>query len=534
MKEFNCKCGERIRLSDAFTAQIIVCPACGAEIMPAVCEKLSDYLRFLDKKIKDAEETLRSDPEWLARMFEDAERSEAFKVLESVCSSTIEVPEYRWIGRTQYESVWTGILKRFFRMDGIYLRIADGDSPAPEKILERLVCEINRKECTVTYLALIDNIEQTITYRTFIDNNEETAEEISFGEFSLEYLDADALKDVLNFRNRSVFYPHTLTGFSRFQDHYFLVVVREKRHAGFGGFQVIAKGVGSSTISRRLTQLPLPVEKGLRTLVLYDWKQIWQEQDEKSAIEKRVGWRGFGVPAIITVTDDLLGWPVWLPSAEKIEMEDDMDDEDNANGEKPAWPIFSLDEKESKKLTETLVELHDALSSLESNKEAEFLRNAAGFLLKGFLSERLEQLLWHMIAIEAALGEQLSNESVTRVMQRRLGLILGETEASRKEVGKAFYNLYSIRSGLVHGDHLRKDVFEGHLAEARKLARAAVVWAIRGFSLLAKKGNVTPTLAPKRSDLLRLLDMTEEERLRLPAQVSWLPSSFPRVPDWTE
>jgi hypothetical protein len=150
------------------------------------------------------------------------------------------------------------------------------------------------------------------------------------------------------------------------------------------------------------------------------------------------------------------------------------------------------------------------------------------------LSERLEQLLWHMIAIEAALGEQLPNESVTGVLRRRLGFILGGTEASRKEISKSFRDLYDFRSGLVHGGHPRSEVFKGHLAEARKLARAAVVWAIRGFSLLAKKGNVTPTLAPKRSDLLRLLDMTEEERLRLPAQVSWLPSSFPRVPDWTE
>ena len=32
MKEFNCKCGERIRLSDDYAARIIVCPACGAEI----------------------------------------------------------------------------------------------------------------------------------------------------------------------------------------------------------------------------------------------------------------------------------------------------------------------------------------------------------------------------------------------------------------------------------------------------------------------------------------------------------------------
>ncbi len=32
MKEFSCRCGERIRLSDAYAARVIVCPACGAEI----------------------------------------------------------------------------------------------------------------------------------------------------------------------------------------------------------------------------------------------------------------------------------------------------------------------------------------------------------------------------------------------------------------------------------------------------------------------------------------------------------------------
>jgi len=32
MKEFICRCGERIRVSDAYAARVFVCPACGAEI----------------------------------------------------------------------------------------------------------------------------------------------------------------------------------------------------------------------------------------------------------------------------------------------------------------------------------------------------------------------------------------------------------------------------------------------------------------------------------------------------------------------
>jgi hypothetical protein len=488
--------------------------------MRLVCEKLSDYIKFLTLMLKETEGNQHPYSKRFSHVFENAESSEAFNALVAVCVSTIKVPKDRFYSLPVRRDTWVKTLADFFRRSGIYLQIADGDLPTSDEVIEQLLHEVNRKKCTVTYLALIDGIGLDV-------------EKVRFGEFTLKYINVDALKSILNFRNRSLFYPHTLTNFSCFQNHYFLVVT-EQRETGFIGILDTFNEALSSTIPTRPTRFPPPVEKGLRILALYNWVSVWQKDDEATANEKRNGWYGFNVPAIITVTDDLFYWPDELPSTSKIAMEPVFDDEGEEIGEMPMQPIFQLDEQETENLAMTLVELYDALSLLESNKAAGFIRNATDFLLKGFLSERLEQLLWHIIAIEAALGEQLPNESITGVLRRRLGLILGDTNAASKKISNAFRDLYSLRSGLVHGGHPRKDVFEGHLAEARRLARVAVVWAIRGFSFLVNKGATTKTLAPKRSDLLRLLDTTEDERLRLGAQISWLPNEFPRVTNWTK
>lgn len=111
-------------------------------------------------------------------------------------------------------------------------------------------------------------------------------------------------------------------------------------------------------------------------------------------------------------------------------------------------PIFHLDALETTLKFE--VELLTISYVFESVKhQAPFIYAATRFMVKGFLSAGLDQLLWHITAIEALLGENSGN--LLDTLKRRLSMILGTTEKDRKATRKEFGELYDFRSRLVHG-----------------------------------------------------------------------------------
>jgi hypothetical protein len=87
------------------------------------------------------------------------------------------------------------------------------------------------------------------------------------------------------------------------------------------------------------------------------------------------------------------------------------------------------------------------------------------FFLRAFGEEDLDQLLWHVTTIDAAVGKQ--ERSSTKAIERRVAKLLSDSA-----IGKRFTTFYDIRSGYVHGRQLQDpNLWQRDLAGARRLAR---------------------------------------------------------------
>jgi len=153
---------------------------------------------------------------------------------------------------------------------------------------------------------------------------------------------------------------------------------------------------------------------------------------------------------------------------------------------------------------------------------------------KRLVSDGLEQLLWHITAIEAAaIGENVKG-GLSELLKRRAAAILGQTAKSRTEFRKRFTDLYNFRSDLVHGNAklAQQAIDYGHLSEARDYARCIVLWVLQLLACVARGFSNVSAGIPTRSDLLKVIDLDFEERSRLGRIFQMLPDGFPRVPSW--
>ena len=162
-----------------------------------------------------------------------------------------------------------------------------------------------------------------------------------------------------------------------------------------------------------------------------------------------------------------------------------------------------------------------------------FLKVAMGNLIKAFFTEELEQLLWHITALEALLSER--GPGVTASLARRSAAILGKTKAERKERRKQFKDLYNLRSDLVHGRKFQKNVHRKQLFEARIMVLRVMIWFVHYLSEVSARINTGswPGEVPKREDILILLNLSDADRTRLSVLLNNLPNGFPAAPDWS-
>jgi hypothetical protein len=184
-----------------------------------------------------------------------------------------------------------------------------------------------------------------------------------------------------------------------------------------------------------------------------------------------------------------------------------FDEEDGEEiGERPLV-VFFFDDAKTKELERYLKELSARLRLIEQHQpEWRFIYTALGFLTKAFRTKGVEQLLWHVTAIEAILGQKLE-VGLTSKLKRRIAEVFGGEEHERRDFRKQFDRLYSFRSDLVHGNSelIDHEIMKGHLAESRDFARGVVAWAT---SFLAHVAATYPTgkhPIPTREDPQRLL-----------------------------
>jgi hypothetical protein len=214
-------------------------------------------------------------------------------------------------------------------------------------------------------------------------------------------------------------------------------------------------------------------------------------------------WRGFRVPWVYTLSDDIFVLPSRPPSPDTLSWEPDHIYDNDGN------VLFETERPSRYGLKHAAVEasawLSDAAwSELTTARQSPLFETPiAHFLLRAFLSEPLDEYLTHITTIEAALGLQSDYDRKTRP-KIALGLGAAACVAARvsallgaKAEGEDYRHLFDIRSRFLHGRNMDAIPSKERIA-ARRLARRVV-------NGLVKAAVTAPALQDRESYLDELL-----------------------------
>jgi hypothetical protein len=324
---------------------------------------------------------------------------------------------------------------------------------------------------------------------------------------------------------RKIFYKWAYVEPIALADYWF-ICIRErttaKRPGSFFNFDLNTFEVVKPSYS----VYPERVEYVLRLLSLFDWHQSSTTGAPRYP----------HIPFVLVVSDSLIASPQPTPSFANLEKVPFTDSESGEEiGETPLIALYLDDELIQRSLPIFMVHVAEQLRAIQRRGPRwNFIDTALGFLVKAFVSKGVDQLLWHITAIEAVLGENVSG-GITDKLATRVARIIGEDKARRVSVRAAFKELYHIRSKLVHGDVelTKKEIYNKSLHQGRYSARAVVHWAISYLSHIASAMPDENCAPPTRKVLLKFMDMDLHERQESLLIGGLLSKDFPYVTGWT-
>jgi hypothetical protein len=462
---------------------------------------------------------LLSEDQLLAQLADDLERTMEFRS----CVSAIEreFPDRNVGGLPLHEEC----LKTYLRLSGLYQRLFESEiSVDEETALVRAT--FAAPEQTTTFLVPLEFVdfprEVDCDDAALVRRPARPAEARAV--FRIRHFTAEELDALLTNRPKRVFYRWAAVDSTTLAKCWFLV-------AGPHSKEEEGMMVGSP-YKVCFSDYPRPIQWAWQLLALYDWDSFdpvrQREADAMLSSPDKVscaeGPLHFKAPFVLRSFMLPVEWPepapAWQPDA-WIHP---------STGEESCEPNpFYLSEKKTDSFERFLREAGIRLKHIRRCEGLwSSLEIALGFLLKGFVTDTIEQLLWNITAIEAALGEKVDG-GLTKLLRSRVSRILGNTPAEQKSIARAFDKLYEFRSDMIHGNAslVKKNVWDGHLRLARELARRVVLWMVR-FAGHAVASAPTPETVPKREDLLSLIDLDSGAR----AYIANLPPGFPNLAEW--
>jgi hypothetical protein len=237
-------------------------------------------------------------------------------------------------------------------------------------------------------------------------------------------------------------------------------------------------------IDPHLGRFPPAVERALFFLLLAPW-ETWSTMQE-------VDWRGFRLPWIYTVDDDLFIRPSPPPSADSLTLEPWIvqgDWGEDIELERPT--VLPLDDDAASGLA---LFTDGAWTDLETARATDLFETpVAHFLVRAFLADGMDEVMAHMTAIEAAVGLEMDHKkwlrpkpdphkavsSATDRVAARIAAVLSDRASVQ-----AYKDLFDLRSTFVHGRAGLEKVSTAQRVVARGLARGVA----RGLVDLALKG----------------------------------------------
>jgi hypothetical protein len=488
---------------------------------------LADYLKLVNVRLGRTRDegtdhqdliVLRSPTQQLVSLAEKAEGSSEFARLVQATADEFSRDTSR-----RGSSKWRSHVQNFFRRSGVYQDTFAGTTLDTASVDPLYVDAFRRTEDKITYFAPLEFISFT-------------EEQMNFGDFEIRRFSKDGLDRKLQQATHPAFYPWTAVD-TRLLAQYWFLTCSENHRAPEPGRMFISLDF---RVQPKYSRFPKPIETALKRLVLFPWgtvSQPLQPLRDFSALELWDAPSRFGVPFCIGISDSLIDRPTAMPDISvlvTVPWKDPVTGE--CLGERPLDGINLSEkppyghQKTNRDFVEFVGEANRILKDVCGLPGWHSIDIALDFLVKGFFSEGLEQLLWHITAVEAALGEK-REQGLTKLLKSRVGLILGDSEEESKSSAKLFGKLYDFRSALVHGDErlTSNEANLAHLRQAGEIARCVTLWTVNYLRHIMVN---RPASAVSRDDVLAALDVNPQTRPAVATILSRLPPGFPQIPEW--
>ena len=479
--------------------------------------------------------------EWLNRddhlraLVKQLEDGHEFRALLEATRSEFRSDDWH---STKRASWWTDPVRNFFRRTGFYTHNFFKGSDTTYDWFQRYEKAFQRRSVQTTYLAPLEFVEFP-------------KPELKFSGFGIRKFDRKELDEIVGNDVNRVFYPHAFLDkntLDALQEYWFIVakVEEEPRRLGYLYYSAADAAAVKGHVYVEYTRFPPAIERVLARLVLFDW--VGKPQDQLTYSGQDGLPFGFKIPFVLRVDDNDLQRPNSAPDCSKLEKSYGIQHVDPHTEEeyKGHFTLFNLNESRAAAFEQCVQRADECLRHLEKKKHDTklpyldtldtrwpFLKVAIGNLIKAFFTEDLEQLLWHITALEALLGEE---RGIRKSIAKRSAAILGTTKTERKGLKKQFEDLYDLRCALVHGRQFKEDVHRKQLFEARMMAMRVTIWFVHYLGEMAAriKEESWQGEVPDREDLVILLDRRSRnaDQKRLQAILNDLPTGFPAAPDW--
>ncbi|WP_460110315.1 hypothetical protein [Pseudomonas sp. S3_H04] len=312
--------------------------------------------------------------------------------------------------------------------------------------------------------------------------------ELQFGNARVRCFTSVELETIFQKPRLTRFFPSDQLDSARLSEFHWLVVEEEvsigqasqSRGFSFLDFR-IDKDLGE--ITPYGGRFPAVVEQALFFLLLAPWEE-WAQM-------KEVDWRGFRLPWIYTLDDDLCSFPSPPPNPERLSWEPHFIQIGHDEWDESERPLRLQSFAEGADILEAL-----SLSKWTDFKDAQrsdlFSTPVEHFMVRAFLSDGIDEVMAHLILIEAAFGAEsdhkhklrlktdLHKESATRRVAARLSAATGQPMSA-----KQYLALYELRCTYIHGRADDRVISTEQRVVARKLAREAA----NSLIVLAQQGN---------------------------------------------
>ncbi|HCF2456980.1 TPA: hypothetical protein NIA41_000536 [Pseudomonas aeruginosa] len=298
-----------------------------------------------------------------------------------------------------------------------------------------------------------------------------------FGNAKMGRFTAAELEDLFDVPRLQRCYPGIRLDARRLSQFHWLVVeedVSVRSESGNRQFSWLDLPIGKDLgeVVPHSGRFPAVVERALFFLLLAPWED-WAEMLE-------VDWRGFRVPWIYTLDDDLCAFPTPPPTPERLSWQPHFQQVAPDEWEESERPLELKTSASAEDVRQALDSEWPSFQTPSTLASELFSTPVEHFLVRAFLSDGIDEVMAHLIVLEAAFGlesdyaakQRLPTDSRKEGATRRVAARLSAA-IERPEAAKEYLDLYDMRCTYVHGRREGRILSTQQRVLARRLAREA-------------------------------------------------------------